>query len=542
MKNVTFTRLWGWLAFFLLGGSTWACNLTNFTLLNVTDLGGGQYALDVRFCVGAGRTGSTKGGDNGTNVFCLVKASNASFASVPATLTSPANGVVYQDTLIGPDTLYYYNPSYQDWACVSSTALCGNARPACIDFTIVTNGLPDYITLLGAEGAGNILAGCYGNSDMTIYPSSFGCPILPNLTAQNPICPGTGSISASPSNGTAPYTYLWSTGATTSSITGLSLGSYSVTITDASSCSIMRVTNFTYSNSVYANGVVTHYDCASSKGSIDISPTSGVPPYTYSWSNGATTQDISNLNAGSYTVTIHHASGVCDEPFTFTVNSISVTANLGADKTVYRGYSPQSCATLNPSAAAGATPYTYAWSTGATTSTINVCPTSTTTYTVTVTDARGCTATDAIIVNVVDVRCGLLSTQVKVCHSGSTLCVNSNQVAGHLGHGDYLGNCHNKAGVVTTMELPAHLTITAYPVPATDQISFDILAPESGTADLAIYDLMGKRIAVNNKIGLVAGETKTIHIETTTFAAGIYVARLSHANGEVSNLKFSVTK
>ena len=105
------------------------------------------------------------------------------------------------------------------------------------------------------------------------------------------------------------YTYLWSNGATTKDISGLTAGTYTVTVTSGG-CPVNGTYTVTQSaalnitispGSVICNGATN--------GSIGSSVSGGVAPYTYLWSNGATVSSISNLAAGTYTLTITDANG-----------------------------------------------------------------------------------------------------------------------------------------------------------------------------------------------------------------------------------------
>ncbi|MFN0276490.1 MAG: T9SS type A sorting domain-containing protein [Chitinophagales bacterium] len=75
------------------------------------------------------------------------------------------------------------------------------------------------------------------------------------------------------------------------------------------------------------SGVVTNSSCANT-GAIDITPAGGTGSYTYSWSDGPTTQDRSGLAPGTYTVTV--SSGACSVMQAFTVNDVVVSKPTGA--------------------------------------------------------------------------------------------------------------------------------------------------------------------------------------------------------------------
>ncbi len=457
----------------LMAVQTKACDRSGITLTAITPQPGGRYALEIRFCAGAGNNGSQSGADDNTSIFAFFLSSNANFVGQPSHIVSPQTGYTYEDTLFGGDSLLYFNRNElndvanEPWACISST--CGPVQTVCYDITLITDGLPDSLWMRGLEAAGNILGGCFG-PDMVVYPANGGCSIPLNEIVSHPLCQGsTGSIALSPSGGTAPYTYLWSNGATTSSISGLSPGSYGITVTDA--------------------------------------------------------------------------TGLCHKSTSIVVNApIALALNLGANRTVYRGYSPRSCTTLSAVPSSGVGPFTYQWSNGATSSSVNVCPTATTNYFVTVTDACAATITDDVTVNVVDVRCGNNLNKVLLCHNGSTSCVTQSQVATHLNHGDLLGGCTNKAGQPEASLSPEvmELKLTAYPIPATNALHFRVNSPESGTMTLEIFDLKGKRIAIQTGITAEVGGIHELNLDVSQWTAGLYFARLCHSASGSQSLKFTV--
>ncbi|MCC6724628.1 MAG: T9SS type A sorting domain-containing protein [Saprospiraceae bacterium] len=150
------------------------------------------------------------------------------------------------------------------------------------------------------------------------YKASFVIPTgqggtlnvqLANKT--NVICNGgtNGSASVTVANGTAPYTYLWSNGATTANITNLAGGNYTVTATDNGGNTGTLIVNISQPAPLNANVTgVDETSAPANNGSATAAPTGGTSPYTYLWSTGATTATINNLNSGTYSVTVTDAN------------------------------------------------------------------------------------------------------------------------------------------------------------------------------------------------------------------------------------------
>ncbi len=223
-----------------------------------------------------------------------------------------------------------------------------------------------------------------------LIPGFLSAQMSVTITKTNVSCFGgnNGSATASATGGTGPYTYHWSNNATTATITGLVAGSYSVTATDATQATAVASVAITQPASplgvqVYGEsqicGIVPD-------GKATAVPFGGTPPYTYLWSNGGTTAQITGLAAGVYTVTVTDANG-CTTSGSATVYFWNEGIWL-MDSTSNVACFGQNNGFAHISAMSGTPPYSYLWSNGDTTADVfNLAPGP---YTVTVTDANGC--------------------------------------------------------------------------------------------------------------------------------------------------------
>ncbi|MBL0308413.1 MAG: SprB repeat-containing protein [Bacteroidetes bacterium] len=120
-----------------------------------------------------------------------------------------------------------------------------------------------------------------------------------------------GAINLSVSGGSSPYTFSWGAGVTTQNRTNLSAGNYTVTVTDASTCSSTFSTAVTQPVSgVNITPVPVSASCfGTSTGSISLTLAGGTAPYTYNWGGGVTTSARTNIPAGSYSVTVTDLNG-----------------------------------------------------------------------------------------------------------------------------------------------------------------------------------------------------------------------------------------
>jgi hypothetical protein len=218
-----------------------------------------------------------------------------------------------------------------------------------------------------------------------------------NAVITNISCPGAndGAIALTPVGGSAPYTYLWSNGATSATVSNLAPSTYMVTVTEGSGCQLVRMYMLSEPPALTATASGTNPACpGSASGTATVVASGGTPPYTYLWSNGATTASVGNLLGGTYGVTVTD-SQMCTATAAVTlVAPPQLIINLVTQNVLCAG-EPTGGAIASP--VGGTPPYTYAWSTGATSTAVNDLPAGV--YGLTVTDANGCTVSTSFIVN-----------------------------------------------------------------------------------------------------------------------------------------------
>ena len=232
----------------------------------------------------------------------------------------------------------------------------------------------------------SVPSGCVSSSTITVTQPSL---LQSSLTKTDINCFGnsTGSINLTPTGGTTPYTFSWSNGSTTEDISLLSVGNYSVTITDANGCQTSNSVTITQPSVLSSTSTQFSPSCfGATNGSINLTPTGGTSPYTFLWSNGATTEDIYSLSANTYSVTITDSKG-CQVTRTVTITQpTQLTTTVTTTNINCYGDNTGSASVV---ASGGTLPYLYMWNTGNTQSSISNLTSGN--YQITVTDNKGCT-------------------------------------------------------------------------------------------------------------------------------------------------------
>lgn len=289
-----------------------------------------------------------------------------------------------------------------------------------------------------------------------------------------------GSATATAAGGTGTFGYLWNTGQTTPTITGLAPGTYTVTVTDQNGCTSSEsvvVNEFLCGNinGSVSNDVVSCF--GNTDGSLTAQISNGNGTLQYLWSNNATTQTISNLAPGMYSVTVTDAdncstvlTGEVGEPDQLFVNTSATDLSTNGSND----------GTATASANGGTGGYIYLWNNGGTTATITGL--SPGTYCVTVTDANGCETNSCTTVS--GVNCsgiGVAVTGSSVTCFGDTDGSLSASASGTNGTVTYQWSGTSQTGQTVSNLAPGTYTVTI-----TDQSGCSAVASGTVTEPSAI--------------------------------------------------------
>lgn len=319
-------------------------------------------------------------------------------------LVTDNNGCTYSEEYIVDE------PTPLALSTTSNDVLCkGDATGSA---TVIAEGATPQYTYNWSNGSNedsaiNLIAGNYS----VLVTDQNGCSETTSIVINEPMqslgatfivtevdCFGNqnGGIDVTPIGGTSPYYYQWSTSGsvilvdTTEDVSNLPVDTYLLSITDTNGCLLTNSIPVDGPNEpISITGSTTAVNCFNGEdGSIDIVVSGGTPGYSFLWSNGSNSEDISFLSAGNYEVTVTDQNGCTEtaiyeviqpsEPLSAATESFPVTCYDGND-----GY-------ITSWSNGGTPPYSYLWSNGDTTE--NTYNLSSGIYTLEVIDANGCVA------------------------------------------------------------------------------------------------------------------------------------------------------
>lgn len=367
-----------------------ACTSTDDVFVNVAATLTADAGTDQIICSGLSTTLTASGGSN----YLWNTGATTNSINVSPTINTTYTVTTTSGTCSATDEVIVTVNSVPTADAGTDQTICEGSFS-----TISATGGTSYLWSNGSVSSSQIVApsvttnyfvtvtaanGCTASDLITINVNSL--PIA-NAGLDGTVCQGQ-SATLNASGGTS---YIWSTGATTASIsvTPSSTTTYSVTVTNASGCSATDNAVVTVLYLPTANAGVDQTICLGQ--STNLTASLGT---SYQWNTGATTATINvspTVSSTTYTVTVTSSNGcTASDDVIVNVNSLPA-ANAGADQSICQGSS------VVISASGGSS---YIWSNGLSSSSFVVTPSTTTTFTVTVSNLNGCTASDDVIINV----------------------------------------------------------------------------------------------------------------------------------------------
>ncbi|MFO0355995.1 MAG: choice-of-anchor L domain-containing protein [Sphingobacteriaceae bacterium] len=395
-------------------------------------------------CNGASTGSASIVSNGGTSPYLTLWNGPSSFTSSSTTINGLFAGVYTvsvtdANTCIKTETIQLTEPS-QISNTLTTSLYIGGFNIKCkgdssgVIYNNITGGTPGYT--LNWSGPGtftsntqnvyNVPAGSYTvsitDANGCIKTNSITLTEAPNaltgsltLTSINCHNDKTGAITLTVTGGTPGYVYWWrGPNDFTSSlpnISNLHSGIYNLVVTDTNGCQVSIDTTLTEpADFTYTSSVISDPLCFGvSNGSINIVLTGGTTPYSFNWSNGATTEDIIGLNAGTYTLQLTDAKG-CKDTAVFTLNQPQQALQLTKKITNVKCYG-DTTGSINLIINGGTAPYTFNWSNGSTQQNLNAIKSAS--YIVTITDINGCKRIDTINVSQPDSLALTLTSPVK---------------------------------------------------------------------------------------------------------------------------------
>lgn len=303
-------------------------------------------------------------------------------------------------------------PTDMEVSLVATETRCGTPENGTASLS-VSGGVGPYTITWGhnaAETAMNLTGLGAATYEVTVTDSE-GCSLIRSaevteaeglvlsLNTELVSCAGgaDGQVSVQATGGEGQYTYAWSKAGAgnVTQLGNLSAGNYTVTVTDAFGCTTSSSIGLEELPPLTIARDFSPALCAgNNSGFIDLKVTGGTGPYNYNWNTGASSEDLNNLGAGSYAITVTDVNGCTStdvmeilqaEPIQATVSVVDVACNSDATGKIM----------VNPTS--GQAPYEYSWSNGSTIS--NLTSVTAGTYTLTITDASRCQNEITAIVN-----------------------------------------------------------------------------------------------------------------------------------------------
>ncbi len=221
-------------------------------------------------------------------------------------------------------TVYASQPESLVLVLSADSVSCHGMSDGGVAITTLSGGTTPYTYSWSNGTHGNSLQGiAFGNYTLTVS-DAHGCSISATAvvfqpqtlsaraSSTNVLCGvNVGSLTVSASGGTTPYSYVWSNGSNSDLQNGITGGTYSVTVSDANSCSATSSTQVVVTGSLTVSiNETSPISCyGMSDASLTVEAQNAQQPAIYMWNNGVSSTSLNGLSAGTYSVTVNDAWG-----------------------------------------------------------------------------------------------------------------------------------------------------------------------------------------------------------------------------------------
>ncbi len=322
---------------------------------------------------------ATASGGNGTLTY-LWNDPNAQTSSTASNLEPNTYSVTVTDangcTAIASETVSEDNPIVP--VLNNTPVLCSGDNDGTATVS-ASGGVSPYSYLWNNGQTTATITGLSGGNYSVVVTDADGCTSTGNTTITEPTmalgissltqtqigCDGSneGEVTVVAEGGTPPYSYSWDNGGTTDVIDNLAPNTYSVTITDANSCTFSDNITIIENPAITIETTKVDIDCnGNGNGTATSTATGGTPPFTYLWSNSSTTSTITNLDGGAYFVTATDANGCSIVDSVFVVEPTALNPFFVFNTEL--DCNGDSDANIAYAVEGGTSPYVIEWSTG----------------------------------------------------------------------------------------------------------------------------------------------------------------------------------
>jgi len=362
--------------------------------------------------------------------------------------------------------------------------------------------------------------------------------------------------------GNAPFTFDWSNGPTTEDLFGIPAGLYACVVTDDSGCSFTAMYEVSEPEAIEIEPAVVNSTCGQANGAVEITIMGGVSPYTYNWSNGSTNEDIIDLPAGNYMLTVTDSNN-CSATDTYDIDDMpqdwDVNDVVGQNVSCF----DSNDGSIDLSIIGNPSNLTYSWSNGASTQDVSGLPPGE--YFCTISDNNGCssispavtiTEPDALTQISVDITPdneNQSTGSIDLAVTGGTgaytyLWTNNATTASILGlsAGDYSCTVTDAIGctaifgpfevesIVPTQTVSNKSKLNCYPNPSQGNVFLEVIISDVDDFSMHVYNVLGQKVYFQDN---VTNNTR-VEIPSEEWGAGTYYVSLRSENSVVGSTVF----